>query len=813
MSMPLNTMKKRTTVLFLLLVIALVALIIRLGYWQIYRGSEMREAAEKQQTSSSAVIAARGTIYDRNGKTLAESATVNTLVCNPSDIREDQKKANDQAKKNGEEAPDYSAMVSEKLSVILNMDYDKIYKLLTKENKYQVIKKRLTVEEAEQIKKIKNSDAEEDKVLKKAFAGVYFEEDTKRYYSYNVAPHLIGFTGYDNTGLLGIEMTYDKELSGTAGSVKNAQNASGSVDSDIEYESYSASGKGADVVTTIDETIQHILENHLEQAVSDSLLKEGAAGIIMNPKTGEIYAMSTKPDFDCNDPYDVSKFDDMIINFEFDSKTMGRKVDMYDGITAKDKENAVKYPEYIPVDEEGKPIATEEPEGSVASFDSLSLEQQDTVLSERIAAMRNKMWRNKVISDSYEPGSTFKTLVAAAALEEGVVDVNTPFNCPGFKIVLGQKIRCHTNGHGAENFVQGVQNSCNPVFMETGLKLGSERFMEYFSAFGLTEKTGIELIGEADSIYYRGNMTDLDLATSAFGQGFNITPIQLVTAVSSIVNGGDLMKPQIVKEIRNEHGVIKSYQPEVVSKVLSESTSKEVREILETVVSAPNGTAKNAYIKGYQVGGKTGTSEKGNRDEHKRIASFVGFAPADDPQLVCLVMLDEPQLGSYFGGTIAAPLVGAVLEESLEYLGVSRKYKEGETGDRDIEVKDVRDLSLSEAKSNIESSNLIVKIEGEGEKVIDQLPKPGVRLSKGSMVILYTENGDKNKKVSVPNVRGLSLEEARAKINGAGLNFETVGAGNPAADGAYAAKQSQRGGKRVSAGTIIGVEFRTKSSD
>lgn len=808
MSMPLTTIKKRIVVLLAIFAIALVALIIRIGYWQMYRGAEMRAAAEKQQTSSSAIIAARGTIYDRNGKTLAESATVNTLVCNPSDIREAQKKAEKSARENGEETPDYSAMVAEELSVILNMDYDKIYELLTKPNKYQVIKKRLTVEEAEQIKNIKSS--EDDELLKKAFTGVYFEEDTKRYYSYNIAPHLIGFTGYDNTGLLGIEMTFDRELSGMPGAVTNSQNASGSSNDDAEYEEYFSSGKGADVVTTVDETIQHILENHLEEAVKDSRLKEGAAGIIMNPKTGEILAMATKPDFDCNDPYNVSKFDDMAVNFEFESKVMGRVVDMYDGVTEKDRENAILYPEPVIELEEGAPTPTPGP--PEVQFDSLTPEEQDEVLTERIAAMRNKMWRNKVISDSYEPGSTFKTLVAAAALEEGIVDINTPFRCPGFKIVLGQRIHCHASGHGDETFIQGVQNSCNPVFMETGLMLGNDRFMEYFSAFGLTEKTGIELVGETDSIYYKNTMTDLDLAVSSFGQGFNLTPIQLCTAVSAVVNGGNLMKPQIVKEIRNEHGVIKSYQPQVVSKVISESTSKEVREILETVVSAPNGTAKNAYIKGYHVGGKTGTSEKGNRDEHKRIASFVGFAPADDPQIVCLVMLDEPQTGKYYGGSIAAPLVGSVIEESLEYLGVKRKYSEGETGDRDIEIKDVRELGISEASEILTSSGLIVKVEGEGDTIVDQLPKPGVMLSKGSMVILYTEKTTK-KTVTVPNVKGLSAQEAKEKINNAGLNFETVGSGNPGAEGAYAVKQSQRGGKKVQAGTIIGVEFRTQASD
>ncbi len=811
MGMSLNIIKKRMRVLFTLFIIILCGLILRVAYWQIIRGDDMRSAAENQQTAKSTIIASRGTIYDRNGKALAESATVNTLVCNPQDVNK---------KEEGEKESKYPPMVAEKLSVILNMDYDRIMTLLTKSNRYQVIKKRLTIEEANQIKKIKNSEAEEDAELKKAFKGVYFEEDTKRYYSYNVAPHLIGFTGYDNTGLLGIELTFDKELSGKPGAVKNSQSASGTVIDEMEYEDYTAAERGADVVTTIDETIQHILENHLENAVSDSRLKDGAAGIIMDPKTGEILAMATKPDFDCNDPYNIAKFDEAAIDFEFESKTLGRVVDKYDGLTEKDRQSAINYPtlppEYdTPAEAAAAAAAMAEAEANEKKYEDLTAEEQETVMEERIAAMRNKMWRNKAISDSYEPGSTFKIITGASALEEGVVDMHSPFDCPGYKIVLGQRIGCHSSrGHGAQTFLQGVQNSCNPVFMQTGISLGAERFMEYFSAFGLTEKTGIELIGESDSIYYRDtNMTDLDIATSAFGQGFNVTPIQLITAISAVVNGGNLMKPQIVKEIRNEYGVLKNYQPEIVNKVISAETSKLMREALESVVSSPTGTGKNAYIKGYSLGGKTGTSEKGKRTERKRIASFVGFAPADDPQVVCLVLLDEPQSGSYFGGTIAAPLVGSVIGETLEYLGVEKKFAPGETGDRDTEVKDVRGLELQEAQNIITSGGLMVKIEGEGTEVVDQLPKPGVRLSKDSLVILYTENNSKKKTVKVPSVSGLSVDEAKAKINAAGLNFETVGAGQAGTEGAYAVKQSIRSGRSVSAGTIIGVEFRTKSSD
>ena len=423
------------------------------------------------------------------------------------------------------------------------------------------------------------------------------------------------------------------------------------------------------------------------------------------------------------------------------------------------------------------------------------------------------MWRNKAISDTYEPGSTFKILTAAMALEENVVSLDSPFYCSGAKQVADRKIRCHKReGHGAETFVQGVQNSCNPVFMELGLRIGGEKFAEYFKAFGLTQKTNIELIGESNSIFYKNKMSEVDVATSSFGQGFSITPMQLITAVSAVINGGNLMKPQIVKEIRNDSGVVKSYQPEIVNRVISEETSKTMREILESVVSSPNGSGKNAYIKGYRIGGKTGTSEKG-RNNDKRIASFIGFAPADDPQIVCLVMMDEPQVPVRYGGTIAAPVVGSIIEETLEYLGIERQYTEDELNTSTLTVPELREISVSDAKQTAQSQGFNVRVVGSGETVLDQLPKPSVTVGKGSTVILYTEEGDDGKYTTVPDIKGKSPQAAKAELEDYGLNFEAVGAGLNTSGGAYAVKQSIAPGEKVLRATVISVEFRHSSSD
>ena len=415
MTVSLLNIKKRIGRMFMIFFVCLFLLIIRLGYWQILKAGDMQAAVTEQQNRTITVAAPRGTIYDRNGKALAESATVNTLICNPQEVAE-----------NGD-----AAIIAEELSVILDMDYQKIHELLNKGNRYQVIKKRLSIEESKKIENLKNP--ENDKDMAKAFSGIGFEEDSKRYYSYNVAPHIMGFTGYDNNGLQGIELTFDSELSGKNGGVLNLQTGSGVIATELDNEAYLGAQEGADIVLTIDETIQHYLESHLEEAVADYELKEGAAGIVMNPKTGEVLAMATKPDFDLNSPYEIFKFENNAFMFEFESESLGRKITSKENKLLEDGEGTK-------ITVKGADVTNEVIDGEETN-PTLTKKQVETLMEERTAAIRNKMWRNKAISDAYEPGSTFKIITAAAALEEGVVSIDTEFVCTGSKKIGPYDIR------------------------------------------------------------------------------------------------------------------------------------------------------------------------------------------------------------------------------------------------------------------------------------------------------------------------------------------------------------------------------------
>lgn len=776
MAPSLNDIKKRTRVMVVIALSCFALLIVRLVYWQIIRGDEMSRIAQGQQQVKSAITTTRGKIYDRNGKVLAESASSYNLVCNPQEV-----------KKHGD-----AKRAADILSVVLGMDSAKIEKLLNANAGYQSIKKQLKTEEVDRIKQLRDYD--NDKVTAKALEGIYFEDGTKRYYPYNVASSVLGMVNVDGEGKGGIELAFDDVLLGRPGFITSNRTATGLTLKEQEKEYYKAAENGADVVLTIDETIQHFLESILERAVEDYDLKEGAAGIVMNPKTGEVLAMSTKPDFDSNDPYNIdafyeylSEYDSSLLDFEDEEEDETKDDD-------KDKDN-----------KDNKDDTDSDKEKS--TIEKLSDEQ--------IVTLRTKMWRNKSISDSYEPGSTFKIITAAAALEEHIADGSSTYFCPGFKVVADRHISCaNKNGHGSQNFAQGVQNSCNPVFMELGIKLGSDKFKEYFNAFGLNEPTGIELGGESSSISYQSDMSEVDLATSAFGQGIQVTPIQLITAISAAINGGMRMQPHIVEEIRNNEGVIKNYEPKVINRVISESTSAQMREILESVVALPTATGKNAYVKGCRIGGKTGTSEKMPRGSDKRIASFVGFAPANDPEIICLIMLDEPQVANRYGGTIAAPLAGELIEKILDYLGIEKQYTAGEEPEQTVEIPDVREDNTDEAVTMLSRAGFFVRKVGSGDTVVNQLPQPGNMMSPNSTIILYTEEVDDDYMlVTVPDVTGASVQDAKDILQAYSLNFKIEGAGHAEAYDAYSVAQNPKAGEEVQRGSVIGVEFRQVASD
>ncbi len=441
-------------------------------------------------------------------------------------------------------------------------------------------------------------------------------------------------------------------------------------------------------------------------------------------------------------------------------------------------------------------------------------ELEDEEYDKAYGASITKMWRNKAVVDSYEPGSTFKTIVAASALEEGVAKLSDHFTCTGVRHVANRNIHCwKTTGHGEESFEQAVMNSCNPMFMELGARLGANNFQKYFKAFGLTEKTGFKIPGESSGTFHP-TMTSVDLATSSFGQTFTVTPLQLISAVSAVVNGGNLMKPQIIKGYTDPNGKItKTVEPELVRNVISEKTSEIMRTILEQVVA--NGTGKGARISGFRIGGKTGTSEKLPRNSGKYIASFVGFAPADDPQVVCLLLLDEPTAGATGGGAIAAPAVGKIMQDVLPYLGYEAQYTEENAENISVSVPNIEGCTIEEAKQKLTKVGLNISIKGGGENVIMQIPKAGAKLHKNSMVLAHTEKNTSTPTSVVPDVVGMTYENAKRAIESANLYIALDGGTNASilTQDYVAVAQSPDSKTEVAEKTKIFVKFVQRTSD
>lgn len=715
-----TNIRKRTAVTAKIVAFAMLVLILRLANWQFVRGSEMQTSAIEQQTMDSVVTSKRGIIYDRNGKVLAQSVSVQTVTASPAEVKKSKK----------------AAKTAKKLAELLNMDADEIEKKITKNSMYEIV-----------ARKIDNSTAE--KIRKAGLKGIYLIEDSKRTYPYgSLASHVVGFVGTDNQGLAGTEMVYDKYLKGMPGRMISAKSASGT-EMPYKYEKYINPENGSNLVLTIDEVIQHFVEEELKQAVADYDVENGAACIIMNAKTGEILAMATQPDFDLNQPFELT-------------------------------------------------------EDMQKQLEGLSGDERKTEYNKLL----NKLWRNKAVVDGYEPGSTFKPFTGAMALEENLVGQNDHFLCTGAVHVGGHTIHCwKTAGHGSLTFREGFENSCNPVFMALGARVGAKNFYKYFKKFGFTETTGFDLPGEASGTFHSmDRFNDAEIATSSFGQSFIVTPLQLITAYTAITNGGTMVRPHVAKELVDDDGnVIKSFDTQVIRQAISKETADTIRDILEGVVS--NGTAKNAYIKGFRLGGKTGTSEKTPRGSGKYIASFVGFAPANDPEIIGLVMLDEPMGGSYMGGQIAAPTFKKIFDEVLRYMGVEPQYTEEEAQTLDKTVPNVVGLEKSAIPKAFAESGLKYNIIGSGKAVVSQVPKGGATLPEGSTVALYTEE-DSQTEVTVPNVCSYTATNANILLTNAGLNMKVSGATDTGQGAAVVGSQSPEAGSRVKRGSVVTVEFK-----
>lgn len=617
-------------------------------------------------------------------------------------------------------------------------------------NKDEVLKKLQQPDSLYQIIKRKVDKEVGDKVKQWAtenkVPGIYLEQDIKRYYpGKTLASHVIGFTGIDNQGLSGLESTMEQYLKGLPGFSFEEVDALGRTIPIKNWQNSIEVQDGFNIVSTIDENIQGFAEKALDKAIKDYNVLGGGTAIVMDPRNGDILAMVSKPDYDLNNPYAI-------------------------------------------------PPGIGEAEWNNMSSDDKTKKLQETV------------WRDKAINITYEPGSTFKAISAAAYLEEGIVGAETEVIDEPIK-VAGWTINCsYAPGHGRETFREAMYNSCNPVFVKMAQALGIEKFYKYMTAFGFNEKTSIELPGEAGSIIHK-KPTEIDMATASFGQSFQVTPIQMAASLSAIANGGKLLKPRLVKELTDSHGnVVKKFEPEVVRTVISKQTSETLLSLLEGVVA--KGTGTHAYVKGYRVAGKTGTSqtvENGIRSEERYIASFAAVAPADDPVLCVLVVLDHPSENSHSGGIVAGPATASIIKESLEYLGIERRYTQSEVLTQETIVPDVKYKTLAEAEALLSERGFEYKILGNGNKneaVIDrQLPKGGDVLSKVTTVMLYTSKDDKDVLVKMPDIRGKTISQATQEILDAGLNIKAWGSG-------LAYIQEVNPGVEIPMGTAVGVEFR-----
>ena len=755
-----NRMMLRRT-LFLLSVCgaaAFVVLAARLYYLQIVRHDELEARAIAQQVRETTVSAPRGTIYDAKGEVLAMSAGVDTIYLSPAEIAQ-----------NNEDAGAIAAGLAE----ILGLDYDAVYaKTQNTRSWYEVVARKAEEDVATAVREFKEEGG---------YTGIKLEADTKRYYpNGSLAAHVIGFVGTDNTGLGGIEAKYDKVLSGTNGYVMRSTTAAGTDMLYTSWEDYFDAVPGSDMVLTIDAGIQYYVEKHLAQAVEDYDIQNGAAAICMEVDTGAILAMASLGNFDLNDYQTIS----------------GEAMAEIDAAASGDAERA-----------------------------------------ELIAAAQQLQWRNKAISDTYEPGSTFKIITLAMALEEGVVDMNSSFYCGGSTSVLGRStpVRCwKSGGHGSQTLTQAVQHSCNVAFVNIGQRIGEERFYDYAEAFGffertgdssaqLTGTTGIDLGGESGSIWWSEdvfcNPENLSqLAAASFGQTFNITPLQLITAVSACVNGGYLMQPYLVQSTTSPDGAVTEHDSTPVRQVISEETSAKVRRILEQVVGdSTEGTGRNAYVAGYRIGGKTGTSTKTTEEiagNKEYIVSFIGFAPADDPQIALLVLLDNPssESGIYVsGGQMAAPVVGKMMADILPYLGLEPEYSDSELQTMDRAVPDVMGLSIAEAQSKLAESGLSCRIIGSGGAVTSQLPAANSVIASGSEVLLYADAAPTGGG-SVPNLNGMTYCQAREALAAMGL-FIGSDSSVTDADNQLVSGQDIRAGTSAKAGTVITVTLYENDED
>ena len=727
-----RVIQSRTFVLMLIMgILMFVLLFFRLYDLQITRHEELQGKAVSQQTRRTVVTASRGTIYDASGNILAISASAETIILSPLEI--------DQAVNSKTTPVSWTKdSLAAGLADILGKDAASIRKRMENtESQYEVIQLRAEEDVAAKVR----AYVDENDIV-----GVHLVADSKRYYPYgSLAAQVIGFVGTENTGLYGLEAYYEEELEGQSGLVISAKDKAEN-DMLYTYEQYFAAKDGGDLTLTLDATIQYYLEKGMESMLDKFSAANGAAGVVLNAKTGGIMAMASYPNYDLNDFSTVQ------------DKTLLERIER--------KENT-------------------------------------------LAEMQLLQWRNKALNDTYEPGSTFKILTLAAALEEGVVDKTTTVNCGGSVTISGYTIHCsNKNGHGLQTLTQSVGNSCNPAFINYGLRVGNEKFYEYMESFGLMGTTGVDLGGEAVGVFASpDSFTQLDLACYAFGQNFTVTPLGLIAAQAACVNGGYLHTPYLVERITDSEGsVVYRHDDTPVWQVISEETSAVVRECLEYVVAS--GTGKNGQVAGYRIGGKTGTADKGQSGDV--VVSFLCFAPADDPQVIMLITMDTPSraTGVYVsGGNMVAPTASSVMSEILPYLGIEPSYSAEELLGMDTTVPNVIGMSVDEAKAKLKERVLSCRVEGDGDTITDQTPAGGAIIPGKSVVILYANEKKSTDKCVVPTLLGRTPSEANTVAVNAGLLIRFSGTTGSESSSVRVLSQNIEAGTEVDAGTVITVQL------
>ncbi|MCI9367302.1 MAG: PASTA domain-containing protein [Oscillospiraceae bacterium] len=766
---------RRTIFLMVTLgVVLFIPLIVQLYKLQITEHSYWDERAANQQRNDVAVSASRGTIYDREGRTMAMSATVYKLILSPRGVYGSVKEEDYKTES------EYRQALRDKREMIVDwladtFDYDEEWLWARMENTgnaYVEVATELEEEDAEKVREFvqKNRLSEQ----------LYLTPNSKRYYPYSsVASHVLGYmsknenSGDNKVGAMGIEALYEDALSGERGRVVTSKNGHG-MEMISGYEMYFDAQDGCNLTLTLDERIQAMLEQTMEEGIATYDVKNGAFGIVMEPKTGAILAMASTPDFDPNH-YAA------IVNEELAAEL--------------------------------EAIAAEKGEDS------------DEYTAARREA-RDKQWRNRALADAYEPGSVFKPITVAMALEEGYVTLNDRFYCGGSKVVVPgtQPVHCHKHtGHGDQTLTEAVENSCNVALMDIGLRMGPEIMWKYFNDFGLRSSTGIDLVGEGTQVFwpeeqFKGPTGTMSVAISSFGQTMKVTPIQMITAFAAVINGGHLLEPYLVQSITDsDGGTVYYHETSEVRQVISETTSDTVRSILESVVA--NGSGHNASMAGYCIGGKTGTSEKRDEEGDDVICSFMGFAPADDPQVLVLLAYDSPRRsspgsnytasGTYIsGGNITAPMAGSLIASILDYMGVEKQYSEGElAGAEDTLMPRVIGSELTVAKGTLQNTGFNVRTVGTGSIVTGQLPSPGVSIPGGSTVVLYLDETVPEEQVETPNLMGVSPTKCKETLEGMGLFLRATGVADYNDPSVVAAGQSIDGGTMVSPGTVVEVRF------